>query len=49
VQLAVAAFQRALVDCGHHLTLEVVNLSAYNVLENAADLNDTRAILGYTK
>jgi pimeloyl-ACP methyl ester carboxylesterase len=37
----------ALLACGSRLIEEGVNLSVYNVVENAADLNDLRIALGY--
>jgi pimeloyl-ACP methyl ester carboxylesterase len=39
--------REALLACGKRLDQEGVNLSAYNVVENAADLNDLRIVLGY--
>jgi pimeloyl-ACP methyl ester carboxylesterase len=39
--------KEALLTCGSRLIAEGVNLSVYNVVENAADLTDLRIALGY--
>ena len=39
--------RKALADCGQRLIQEGINLSAYNLHENAADLDDMRTALGY--